>query len=241
MSVCENIFSLVIPAYDEEENLPLLMKEIDAMLSRSGISCEILFVDDGSKDRTLEVMRELKKNYTELNIRILSLQKNSGLTAALDAGFKKATHEVIVSIDSDLQNDPADIPAMLEKMQQYDAVIGIRANRKDDWLKKLSSKIANSIRNRFTHENISDTGCTLKAFKREYLQRMKLFSGMHRFLPSLLEMEGARVFQMPVNHRPRIHGKSKYYLRNRLTGPLMDLFAVRWMKKRRISYDVTEL
>jgi len=236
-----NCFSLVIPAYDEEENLPLLLDEIETMLNTCGTPCEILLINDGSKDRTLKVMQDLKNLYSHRKIRIFSLEPNSGLSAALDAGFQNATCDVVVSIDSDLQNDPADIPQLLRKIPDYDAVIGIRARRQDGWLKRLSSRIANQVRNRLTKEEIRDTGCTLKAFKREFLQKIKLYTGMHRFLPSLLEMEGARILQVEVNHRPRIHGKSKYYLRNRLTGPLADLLAVRWMKRRKFSYTLKEL
>ena len=234
-------FSLVIPAYNEEENLPILMQEIDAMLLQCGIACEILFVNDGSQDRTLEVMLQMKSKYPQHHIRILSLEPNSGLSAALDAGFKHATAGIVLSIDSDLQNVPADIPRLLEKIPEYDVVIGIRVRRQDNRIKRWSSKIANLVRNKLTGENIRDTGCTLKAFKREYLLRIRLVTGMHRFLPSLLEMEGARILQLEVQHRPRIHGTSKYYLRNRLTGPLADLFAVRWMKKRAFHYRAKEL
>lgn len=233
-------FSLVIPAYDEEENLPILMKEVEQMLQNSGLSAEILMINDGSKDRTLEVMLDLKKQYPNRNIRVISLDGNYGLSAALDAGYKTATTEVVVSIDSDLQNDPMDIPRLLEKMPEYDVVLGIRARRQDGFVKRMSSKIANAIRNRLTHEQIRDTGCTLKAYKTCYLRKIKMFTGMHRFLPSLLGLEGARILQLEVNHRPRIHGKSKYYLSNRLTGPLADLLAVRWMKKRHFSYRIVE-
>lgn len=233
-------FSLVIPAYDEEENLPILMAEIDAMLKSNRLSCEVLFVNDGSKDHTLEVMTQLKKDYPAYKVRILALDGNYGLSAALDAGFRSATCDVVVSIDSDLQNDPADIPKLLEKMEENDIVLGIRTKRQDSFVKKVSSRIANSVRNWATHEKVLDTGCTLKAFRRSYLQRIKMYTGMHRFLPSLLEMEGARIAQVQVNHRPRIHGKAKYYLWNRLIGPFVDLLAVWWMKRRHISYRIDE-
>jgi glycosyltransferase involved in cell wall biosynthesis len=233
--------SLVIPACDEQDNLLPLFHEIEEMLGKNGSQCEILLVNDGSKDGTLEVMRQIKREYPGHDIRILNLDKNYGLSAALDAGFQSATNDIVVSIDSDLQNDPADIPRLLEKIGEYDVVLGVRTHRKDGWLKRLSSRIANAVRNLVTHEHIRDTGCTLKAFKRSYLKRIRMFSGMHRFLPSLLEMEGARILEMEVNHRPRIHGKSKYYLRNRLWGPWQDLLAVRWMKQRHFRYHIEEI
>lgn len=234
-------FSLVIPAKEEEENLPILMKEVDEMLQKSGLACEVLFVNDGSRDHTLDVMRNLQAEYPQHNIRILNLDGNYGLSAALDAGFRSATSDVVVSIDADLQNDPADIPKLLEKIPEYDAVMGVRAKRQDSFVKKMSSKIANRIRNSLTGEQTRDTGCTLKAFKRSYLDRIKMFTGMHRFFSSLLQMEGAHIYEIEVNHRPRIHGKAKYYLWNRLTGPLTDLFAVVWMKNRHFRYHIEEI
>lgn len=237
----KNFISLVVPACDEQDNLLPLFHEIDEMLKKSGIQCEILLVNDGSKDGTLEVMRQIQRTNPRHDIRILNLDGNYGLSAALDAGFQSATHDIVVSIDADLQNDPADIPKLLDNIGEYDVVLGVRTRRKDGWLKKLSSKIANAIRNQVTHEHIQDTGCTLKAFKRSYLKRIRMLTGMHRFLPSLLEMEGARILEMEVNHRPRIHGKSKYYLRNRLWGPWQDLLAVRWMKQRHFRYRIDEI
>jgi len=236
----EPYFSLIIPAYDEEENLPILIDEVETMLQKQEMNAEIIFVNDGSKDKTLSVMREMKNKYAQRKIRILNLNGNYGLSAALEAGFKSATAERIVSIDADLQNDPADIPKLLAELGAYDAVIGVRIRRQDGPIKRISSRVANGVRNLLTGEKVRDTGCTLKAFKREFVQNLKMFTGMHRFLPSLLEMQGAKVLQVEVNHRPRIHGKSKYYLRNRLVGPLLDLFAIYWMKKRNTSYKIEE-
>ena len=234
-------FSLIIPAFNESENLPHLMREIDEVSRKHGFHCEIIFVDDGSSDNTLTVMTALKKEYRDYSIRILALDRNYGLTTALDAGFHAASGDVVVSIDSDLQNDPADIPRLLEQIPRYDIVIGYRAKRRDPWLKRLSSKVANSVRNCVLKEALRDTGCTLKAFRVEYLRHLKLFDGMHRFLPDLLNIEGARILEVEVSHRPRLHGKSKYHLTNRLTGPLADLLAVWWMRRRKLRYRVTEL
>jgi dolichol-phosphate mannosyltransferase len=231
-------FSLVVPAYNEEENLPVLLKEISDILPQLAGATEIILVNDGSTDRTLDVMMELKAKYDR--VRVLSLDKNYGLSAALDAGFRQARGEIVVSLDSDLQNDPADIPKLINKIPEYDVVIGIRTRRNDPFMKRISSRIANGIRDFFLNEKWQDTGCTLKAYQRTYLEKVKLFTGLHRFLPTLLLMEQARILEIEVNHRKRIHGKSKYYLWNRLTGPLRDLFAVRWMKQRHFSYRIEE-
>jgi glycosyltransferase involved in cell wall biosynthesis len=230
--------SLVIPTYNEEENLPVLLKEISDITPQLPGTTEIILVNDGSTDRTLQVMLDLKTKYDR--VRVISLDKNYGLSAALHAGFRAAGGEIIVSLDADLQNDPADIPKLLHKIPEYDVVIGIRKRRNDPFLKRISSRIANGIRDFFLNEKWQDTGCTLKAYKRSYLQNIKLFTGLHRFLPTLLMMEHARILEMEVNHRKRIYGKSKYYLWNRLTGPLRDLFAVRWMKQRHFSYRSEE-
>ena len=233
-------FSIVIPAYNEEENLPLLMEELKAAFKAHSWPSETILVNDGSTDRTLEVMKELKQRYVELSIQIISLDGNYGLTTALDAGFRKAKEDVIVSLDADLQNDPADIPRLLEKISEFDVVIGVRSKRMDSAVKKISSRIANKFRDFILKEKWDDTGCTLKAYRKVYLQKIKLFDGLHRFLPTLLMMENARVLELQVNHRARAHGKSKYGLWNRLVGPLRDLMAVRWMKQRHLSYNIEE-
>ena len=230
--------SIVIPAFNEAENLPVLLREIEQVLAQHRAEWEVLLVDDGSTDNTLDVMMEMKNKYGV--VRVLSLSKNHGLSAALDAGFRHATGDVIVSLDADLQNDPADIPKLLAGLPEYDVVIGIRVRRKDTFVKRISSRIANGIRDFLLREKWRDTGCTLKAYKRTYLEKIKLFNGLHRFLPTLLLMEKARILEVPVNHRERIHGLSKYHLWNRLTGPLRDLLAVRWMKQRHFHYHVEE-
>ena len=202
---------------------------------------EIIFVDDKSSDGSLEIMKQIKQSNKELGIRIVCRKKRGGLSAALATGFAAAKGEIAVSIDSDLQNDPADIPKLLSYIGKYDVAIGWRKERHDPFIKKASSKIANFIRNSITNETIHDTGCTLKAYKREFLLKLKLFDGLHRFLPTLLKLEGAKVIEVPVRHRERRFGKSKYHLFNRLIGPLLDLFAVRWMQKRHIDLSYKEL
>jgi glycosyltransferase involved in cell wall biosynthesis len=233
----------VLPAYNEEENVAPLCRELGAVVPRLRDRWEIetVFVDDGSTDRTRARVLEARGLHPELGIRVIALHPNSGLTAAMDAGFRSARGSVVVTLDADLQNDPADIPRLLEHLDRADVVAGIRAQRHDSFVKRMSSKIANGIRNRVTHDDVVDTGCSLKVYRKQYLDRLKLFTGLHRFLPTLLKLEGARVIQVPVNHRPRLHGLAKYHLWNRLVGPLLDLFAVRWMQKRHLGYRSEEI
>ncbi len=228
--------SIVIPVYNEEENVPILVSELEESLKPLGKSYEILFVDDGSRDKSLEQLVEARKRNPA--IRILSFQENAGQTAAMDAGFRAARGEVIVTLDADLQNSPRDIPLLLEKMPEYDIVCGWRAERNDPWIRKISSKIANTVRNTLSDEEIHDTGCSLKAYKRVCFEKIKLYHGMHRFLPTLFKMEGYRAVEVKVGHHPRKFGLSKYNIRNRLFRSFMDLLAVRWMKKRQIRYQV---
>ena len=156
----------------------------------------------------------------------------------MDAGFKHAVGKYVVTMDADLQNDPADIPKLLEKLNTCDMVCGWRQKRNDPWIKRISSKVANSIRNKLSNEDIKDTGCSLKAYRRECFSRIKLFNGMHRFLPTLFKMEGFSVTEVVVNHYPRKFGKSKYGVFNRAFRAFMDLLVVRWMKKRKLNYEV---
>lgn len=232
--------SVVFPVYNEEENVPHLLREIAAALEGRGWTYEIVAVDDGSTDRSLEVLRASRERYPML--RVLALEKNSGQTAALDAAWRAAEGELVVSLDADLQNDPADIPAMMQKLTETksDMVIGVRVNRQDTLSRKLQSKIGNGVRNWITGDRITDTGCSLKLVKREAVDRVRLFTGMHRFLPTLVRYAGYRVIEMPVNHRQRRFGTSKYGAMNRAFRGLVDCFAVRWMGKRMLNYRVHE-
>ncbi len=232
--------SVVFPVYDEEENIPLLLDEIDRALAGQPWSYEIVAVDDGSKDRSLAVLREQRAKHP--NLRVLAFRKNSGQTAALDAAWRAARGTYVVSLDADLQNDPADIPAMMRKLEEsgVDMVIGVRVNRNDTWSRRMQSKIGNGVRNWITRDRITDTGCSLKLVKREAIDRVRLYTGMHRFLPTLVRMQGYRVAEMPVNHRPRQFGKSKYGAMNRAMRGLADCLAVRWMSERILRYDVSE-
>jgi dolichol-phosphate mannosyltransferase len=230
--------SLVIPVYNEEENLPVLHGEIRQAMEGTGLPYEVIYVDDGSSDGSPEVLRGLAGK--DPRVRVLRQRRNSGQSAALDAGFRFARGAIVVTLDADLQNDPADIPRLLERIGDHDVVSGVRTRRQDTWVRRISSRIANRVRNRVTHESVTDVGCTLRAARAEYLRRIPVFNGMHRFLPTLLRMEGARVTEVPVNHRPRLHGKPKYNIRNRIWRALMDLFGVRWLQARWIDRRISE-
>jgi len=168
-------------------------------------------------------------------LRVLTFEKNSGQTAALDAAWRAARGTFVVSLDADLQNDPADIPRLLAALDSCDVVCGVRRKRQDSWLRRVSSRIANAVRNRVTHETVTDVGCTLRAVRAEYLGRIPVFTGMHRFLPTLLRLAGARVTEVEVNHRPRLHGEPKYNIRNRVWRATADLLGVRWLQRRWID------
>jgi glycosyltransferase involved in cell wall biosynthesis len=233
--------SLIIPVFNEEESLPHLIAEVAAVLPKTGLSWEVVLVNDGSRDSSLQVMGGLRKKYPGLGLRIIDLDGNYGPSAAMDAGFHSARGEIWVTMDADLQNDPADIPKLLANLKEYDVAIGSRVkNRRDPWLRRISSRIGNGLRNWATHETIADVACSLKAYKAPYVRRLKLYKGLHRFLPTLLKLEGARVIEVPVNHRPRRYGQAKFGVLNRIAGPLMDLFAVRWMQKRHLGYRMEE-
>ncbi len=230
--------SLVIPVYNERENLGPLHSELTAVMTSLPVAYEILFVDDGSTDGSAGVLRQMRA--ADPRVRVLTFARNAGQSAAMDAGFKGARGDVVVTLDADLQNDPADIPRLIEALGEWDAVVGVRRKRQDNLVRRVSSRVANYVRNRLSDETITDTGCSLKAFRRAALSRLVLYDGMHRFLPTLLKMEGFRVREIPVGHRPRRHGDSKYGIGNRLLPSFMDLLAVRWMKRRRLRYEVKD-
>lgn len=232
--------SVVFPVYNEEGNVPILLDEIAAALREHPWSYEMVAVDDGSSDGSLEILRQSRAKYP--NLRVLTFEKNSGQTAALDAAWRAARGRYVVSLDADLQNDPADIPAMMQKLEQSgaDMVIGFRVNRQDTFARKIQSRIGNSVRNWITGDQITDTGCSLKLVKRQAVERVSLYHGMHRFLPTLVRMQGYKVVEMPVNHRARRFGVSKYGAMNRAARGLADCLAVRWMSKRMLQYKVKE-
>jgi glycosyltransferase involved in cell wall biosynthesis len=225
--------SVVVPLFNEEESISILQQELNAALN--GVDYEIVFVDDGSIDRTAERIEAAP------NVRVIRLEKNTGQSAAIYAGLHAAHGATAVLIDGDLQNDPADIPRLLAEIARgADLVCGYRAQRKDTRVKRVTSLIANAVRSRFTKDGVRDTGCTLKAMRRECLSALVPFKGMHRFIPALIKGAGYRLVEIPVNHRPRRFGQSKYGLGNRAVRATMDMFGVRWLLSRRLSYRLRE-
>ena len=246
--------SLVIPVYNEEPNLPPLAGEIRRTMQALGRPYEVLLVDDGSTDGSLATMIRLASQ--DPAVRVIRQARNAGQSAALDAGFSHAHGAIVVTLDADLQNDPADIPLLLARLEgsgttgrsaesgkgaePCDVVCGVRMGRRDGWVRRLSSRIANAVRNRLTHESVADVGCTLRACRAEYLRRIPAWKGMHRFLPTLLRMEGARIAEVGVSHRPRRFGKPKYNIRNRIWRASADLLGVRWLQSRWIDRRLAE-
>ncbi len=232
--------SVVIPVYNEEDNLPILWPELRDVLEGLRLSFEVIFVDDGSRDRSAEIIRGLRE--TDPRVRLVRLKANAGETAATDAGFKAVHGRMVVTMDADLQNDPHDIPTLLSHLDRWDAVTGWRVNRGegDSVVRRLSSHIANRVRNAISEETIQDSGCTFRAFRRECLRTLVLYRGFHRFIPTLLKMRGYRVLEIPVRNRPRRFGQSKYGVMNRVFVASADLFVVRWMKSRFLRYEVAE-
>lgn len=226
--------SVVIPVFNEEENIAPLAARLEEALKPWGAQAEVVFVDDGSSDRTLAELRRVQA--ADPRILILHFRKNLGQTAAMEAGFHHSRGDAVVTLDGDLQNDPADIQALVERLREYDVVCGVRERRRDTWMKRISSRIANGVRNWATGDDIVDTGCTLKAFQGRHVRTLKLYDGMHRFLPTLLKFRGCRVLQIPVGHHLRFAGATKYGTWGRLIKGIQDLFAVRWMKKNWIEY-----
>jgi dolichol-phosphate mannosyltransferase len=225
--------SVVVPVFNEAENMSILQSELRAALSR--LDHEIIFVDDGSTDHSAARIESAP------NVRLIRFEKNTGQSAALYAGIRAARGKVIVTIDSDLQNDPADIPRLLEQISRgADLVCGYRAKRKDRFAKRLSSGIANFVRSRFARDYVRDTGCTLKAMRRECVTALIPFKGMHRFIPALIRGAGYRLIEIPVNHRPRRFGQTKYGFGSRAFRATIDMFGVRWLLSRRLNYKIRD-
>src|SRR2546429_3888259 len=225
--------SVIVPLFNEEENMSILQSELRTALG--GLDYEIIFVDDGSVDRTVE------RIVTAPNIRVIRFGKNTGQSAAIYAGLDAARGATAVLIDGDLQNDPADIPRLLAEIDRgADLVCGYRAQRKDTLVKRLTSRTANFVRSRFTKDGVRDTGCTLKAMRCECVSALVPFKGMHRFIPALIKGAGYTLVEIPVNHRPRRFGHSKYGLANRALRATIDMFGVRWLLSRRLNYKVRD-
>ncbi len=225
--------SVVVPLFNEEESISLLQTELSAALKN--FDYEIVFVDDGSADCTADRIEH------KMNVRVIRFEKNAGQSAAIYAGVMAARGATLVLIDGDLQNDPADIPRLLAEIARgADLVCGYRAQRRDTRVKRLTSRIANAVRSRFTKDGVRDTGCTLKAMRHECVSALVPFKGMHRFIPALVKGAGFGLVEIPVNHRLRRFGRSKYGLGNRALRATIDMFGVRWLLSRRLNYKIRE-
>jgi glycosyltransferase involved in cell wall biosynthesis len=231
-------FTIVVPVFNEEDNLERVEKELTKYLKIASKKTKILFVNDGSKDNSQQLIERICTNNPDFSF--IEFEKNCGLSAAIAAGFQHVNTPLVGYIDSDLQTAPEDFNLLLENINEYDLVTGVRANRKDSFVKNMSSTIANRIRRSFTNDGMDDTGCPLKVIKTEYAKRIPMFKGLHRFLPAMILLQNGKIKQIPVQHFPRIAGEAKYGLWNRLLGPLMDCFAYLWMKKKYINYKIIE-
>ncbi len=232
-------YSFVVPVHNEEENLRPLMGEIEAARQKLDGPSEVIFVNDASTDGGALALEELAGRYSGLVL--IEFAQNAGQSAALAAGIRNATGKWIITLDADLQNDPNDLPEMAKYTGEFEVVIGRRARRRDSLVKKITSRIANKIRNWLTYESISDTGCSLRIIDAAILKRVPEFNGMHRFIPTLCRMEGAKVKEVDVNHRHRRHGTTHYGTMNRAFRALADALAVRWLIKRRLRYTISKI
>ena len=233
--------SIVVPCHDEADNLRPLVKAIHAAVAPLGIAYEIIITDDASSDGSWGVLKELAA--ADRHLRIQRFGHNCGESAASWAGMQAARAPIIVTLDGDLQNDPAEIPRLLRALAHADCVCGTRATSRrsgDRWLRVVSSRIANWVRTRVSADDITDAGCTYRAFRRECIGNIRFFRGIHRFLPTLIGMDGFRVTEIAVKNRPRASGKSHYGIRNRLFSSFVDLLAVRWMRSRAVRYEIRE-
>ncbi len=231
------MISVVVPIKNEEENIFPLAEELERALR--GRTWELIFVDDGSDDQSRAFIEQLQA--TKPHVRLVAFTRNFGQSSAFDAGFKAARGPIIVTLDGDLQNDPSDIPALLQILEDgADLVVGWRVNRKDTFSKRLTSKLSNYLRRKAGLDHVHDTGCSLKAYRKSALDSIKLFHGLHRFLPALFVMEGFIVKELPVHHRPRTKGTSKYHFFNRNLGPIIDMLGVAWMARRSLRYKLDE-
>jgi dolichol-phosphate mannosyltransferase len=232
------MISFVIPIYNEEKNIAMLYQELIEVIHTNKFTYEIIFINDGSTDNSLSAIKGISQNNN--NVKYISFKKNMGQSSALAAGFNHAIGDMIITMDGDLQNNPNDIIEMLKYYGEYDMVIGWRYKRMDSLWKRFGSIVGNTFRNIFTNEKIRDTGCSLKIMKADMLKKIKMYKGLHRFLPTLMKLEGARIKEVKATHRPRINGKSKYNNFHRAVEGFFDVLAVRWMIKKHINYKIED-
>jgi dolichol-phosphate mannosyltransferase len=230
--------TIIIPVYNEEDNLDRVHQEMNQFLTISKKKAKILFVNDGSKDNSQTLIEKICKDNSAFTF--ISFAKNAGLSAAIKAGFDYTDTPWVGYIDADLQTAPEDFNILMEFTGEFDLVTGVRSNRKDSFTKNMSSKIANGIRRAFTDDGMDDTGCPLKIIRTDMAKKIPMFNGLHRFLPAMILLQYGKIKQTPVRHFPRIAGVSNFNLWNRLLGPLQDCFAYLWMKKKYINYSVAK-
>jgi len=229
-------FTIIVPVYNEELNLKRVEKELLSFIKIAKKKTTILFINDGSTDNSQQIIEDIcQKN---IEFRFIHFKNNKGLSAALKAGFDNIDTPLLGYIDADLQTSPKDFNILLNHTEHYDLVTGIRTQRKDSLIKKISSKISNKIRTIFTNDGMEDSCCPLKIIKTDCAKKIPMFKGLHRFLPAMVLLQKGTVLQIPIQHFPRIAGKTKFGIRNRLLGPITDCFAYLWMKKKYINYEV---
>jgi glycosyltransferase involved in cell wall biosynthesis len=230
--------SIVLPVYNEAQSLPVLWEELQAVLKTVEKSAEVIVVDDGSTDSSVEFVRLAQA--TDARVRLIRLAQNRGLSSALAAGLRAVRGRIVVTLDSDLQSDPQDIPLLLAELDRWDAACGWRRDRRDPWLKRISSRVANRVRAAVLGDQVRDSACSLRAMHRRCVDSLPFFDGFHRFVPALLRQAGHRVIVIPVHHRPRRFGISHYGVRNRAWRGIVDVFGVRWLQTRRLHYEARE-
>jgi glycosyltransferase involved in cell wall biosynthesis len=241
MSADAPFLSLVIPAYNEQENIPTLLRRVEAALRQVGRPFEVIVIDDGSTDGTPALLDEAMRERAWL--RVLRMNRNGGQSAAFEAGFEAAQGEIIATIDADLQNDPEEIPRLIPLLdeQNADMITGWRKERQDSAFRRWQSRQANRIRNWITGETVQDSASSLKIYRAHAIKGIKLFRGAHRYFPTLVKMRGYTVYETPVKHSHRFAGTAKYGFGNRAFVGIFDLFGVRWMKKRYLRYQAEEV
>ena len=230
------MLTIIVPVYNEEANLLRVEKEFLSYMKIASVPSKVLFVNDGSTDNSQELIEQICARNEAFEY--ISIEENSGLSTAIKAGFDQIDTPLTGYIDADLQTTPHDFNMLVQALGDNALVTGVRSNRKDNFIKNLSSKIANRIRRAFTKDGMDDTGCPLKVLKTDYAKRIPMFRGLHRFLPAMILLQNGKIKQVPVQHFPRIAGQAKYGVWNRLIGPLADCFAYLWMKKNYIAYQV---
>ncbi len=228
--------SIIVPVYNESDNLERIEQTFKEYFAQSQTKSKLLFVDDGSNDDSFAKIEKICAENTDFEY--IKFKRNFGLSTAIKAGIDYCKTELIGYIDADLQTTPFDFDLLLQDINNFDAVIGYRAKRKDTMSKKIQSWIANSVRRALINDGIIDTGCPLKVIRAEMAKKIPFFDGMHRFIPALIKLEGGSIKQIEVRHFERIAGKSKFNLLNRSIKPLQDAFAYRWMRSRYINYEV---